>query len=331
MSLFSWLFGRRPTTVAPPAAVARAAPATPVPVRRAPKLDFSIGDRFVRIAALDFFGQYSRSPDGTWVIAWRDGNDAGTRGGHRLDGPGRFYLFQNGDLVAQGRAERPNDGKVANDGSFIINDWRFASELNGTFYAYRSDGSLILKRDFAANLVNNGIADDASFAVCQCANAPHSADSSILTIFDLRSGQQIAAWVPDSGWADHYSFPVDDTSIRLHYRGGESFAYALDGNFIDRGAWIDSLARNGSGYVLHHVLREYGDAIPNELAKRILVGLTTTANDPMQHAMALKVRGLCQEALDDPHDALESYDAAIAIDPKIGLKRRAAALRRRIS
>lgn len=43
-----------------------------------PMLSFgAAGDRFVRIASFNFFGQYRRSPDGRWLLAWRDGNDAG--------------------------------------------------------------------------------------------------------------------------------------------------------------------------------------------------------------------------------------------------------------
>lgn len=332
MSLWSRLFGRRTPDARPVAAIAtRPTPRPPEPV-----LHFgATGDRFVRIPSLDFFGLYCRSPDGAWLIAWRDGNDAGTHSGHRDTGPGRFYVFHGDELKAQGRAERPQDGKIANDGNFILNDWRFGSALNGTFCAYRSDGRLILKRDFAANLVNNGIADDGSMAVCQAANAPHSPDSSVLAIFDLRAGREIAAWVPDSGWADAYNFPLGDATVRLHYRDAASFAFSIDGDFIERNAWISDTARRGNIPVLHHLLREVDNAISAELTETILGGaqaaMVASGFDETQRPLALKVCGLCQEALGNRQCALDSYDAAIALDPKIGLKRRAAQLRRDLS
>jgi hypothetical protein len=332
MSIFGRLFGRRQRATLPrPAPVQQ-----PAAAAGEPRLKFgAVGDRFVRIPVLDFFGPYCRSPDGAWLVTWRDGNDAGTHGGHRDSGPGRFYLFHGDALAAQGRAERPNDARVANDGTFVINDWRFGSELSGIFHAYRADGTPIVTRDFAANLVNNGLADDGRFAVCQAANAPHSSDSSILAIFDLRTGQEIAAWVPDSGWADDYSFPAGDATIRLHYRDGAAFDYTLNGRFLDRDRWIVHQAHSGNIYVLDELLRECGEAIPVDLAVTILQGLqpalAAPGIDERQHALACKVRGRCLEAQGDLTGALASFDEAIALDPKIGLKRRVAQLRRALT
>lgn len=329
-SILSRIFGRRAV-----ASAALAPPASPSKTTE-PRLSFgAAGDRFVRIASLDFFGPYRRSPNGAWLIAWRDGNDAGTHGGHRASGPGRFYLYHGEALVAQGRAERPNDGLVANDGSFIINDWGFNSGLSGTFRAYRSDGSLILERAFAANLVNNGLADDGRFAACQAANAPHSTDSSILAVFDLRSGTEIASWVPESGWADSYSFPPGDVAIGLHDRDGVCYNYTLGGEFIDRAKWIDQQARSGNAYALDHILRDMDGPVSGDVAATMIAGLETALANPdfdeRQRALALKVRGRCLEAQGDLAAALASYDDAIALDPKIGLKRRVAQLRRELS
>src|SRR3546814_4600282 len=81
--------------------------------------------------------------------------------------------------------ERPNDGKVADDGTFILNDWGSRDALAGTFMAFARDGRPILKRDYAANRLNNGLSPDGGLAVCQTANAPGSPDSSLLTVFDL--------------------------------------------------------------------------------------------------------------------------------------------------
>ena len=331
MKLLSRLFGRR-ASVGPTADVD---PLTPASAPTPTLLRFgAVGDRFVRIPSLDFFGQYSRSPNGKWLIAWRDSNDAGTHGGHRESGPGRFYLFHGEKLAAQGRAERPQDAKVGNDGTFVLNDWRFGSGLNGTFLAYRNDGTLILKRDFAANLLNNGIADDGGMAACQTANAPHSPDSSVLAVFDLRAGREIAAWVPESGWADTYSFAGSNATMRLHYRDGTSFAFTLDGQFVERDAWIRSRTHSANIYVLANLLREADDPIPAELAQSILTGAQAAMAEPdfdeRQRAMALKVCGLCHEALGNKSEALASFEEAVQLDPKIGLKRRATQLRREL-
>ncbi|WP_066684726.1 tetratricopeptide repeat protein [Sphingomonas sp. CCH18-H6] len=297
-----------------------------------PTLSFgAAGDRFVRIASLDFFGQYRRSPDGRWLLAWRDSNDAATHGGYRSSGPGRFYLFEGDRLAAQGRAERPNDGEVANNGSFVINDWLFGDGLKGVFRAYRADGSIIVERAFTANLLNNGIADDGGMAVCQTCNAP-GPDGSLLVIFDLESGHEIAGWVPESGWAASYAFPAEGR-IQLRYGNGQAYDYAVDGRFLDRNQWMDAQARSDNVHVLHNLLR--GSALSPALSATIIASVDRTLAgsefNPAERPLALKVRGLCQEALGNLRGALSDYEEAIALDAKIGLKRKAAELRRRLT
>lgn len=120
----------------------------------------------------DFVGSYSRSPNGRFLLAWRDANDAGTRGGARSSGHGRYILIEDDVIVAEGRAERPNDGKVADNGVFILNDWLFFSErLEGVFLAFHKDGAPILSRRFKANLFNSGLSPDGRLATCQTCNA----------------------------------------------------------------------------------------------------------------------------------------------------------------
>jgi hypothetical protein len=77
------------------------------------------------------------------------------------------------------------DGKVEDNGVFILSDWGSIETLNGTFAAFCPDGKPILSRKLKANLFNNGLSPDGRWAVCQTANAP-SDDSGRL--FPVRSG-----------------------------------------------------------------------------------------------------------------------------------------------
>ncbi|MDP1908075.1 MAG: hypothetical protein Q8K85_07230, partial [Hyphomicrobium sp.] len=177
----------RPEAAAPEAAASSAD-------RRLTVNDFS--RHFVRIEELDFYGQCALSPNGRFRIVWRDGNDAGTHGGYRTSGPGQVLLLDDDRLVAQIRAERPNEGRVADNGHFIVNDWRFGDGLKGRFLAFRSDGSQILSHDLEANLFNNGLSSDGRLAICQTANAP-TEDGSKLYLFDLEAGAMLASWHPE--------------------------------------------------------------------------------------------------------------------------------------
>lgn len=88
-------------------------------------------------------------------------------------------MLEHDRLICEGRLERPQDGKVANDGTFILNDWMFGEGLKGRLVAFRRDGTAILARDIAANLMSNGLSNDGQFAICQTANAPGSPDSCV--------------------------------------------------------------------------------------------------------------------------------------------------------
>ena len=317
LSLFTWLFGDKG-----PAATAGAKQP-----KRAVELDAFDG-RFVQIASRDFFGQFSRSPNGRFQIVWRE--EPWING--RKPGKGAWLLLDREQVCAEGRAERPNDGKVADNGTVILNDWLLATgELSGTFLALRADGSLILSRRFTANLFNNGLSPDGRYAVCQTCNSS-TEDSSRLTIFDLGAGVELGSRIPESGWAQSYEFSVDGRTLRLKYHDGDSFAYSLRGNFIDRETWIQRSLAKGDLYLISQLLHSYSNAPPSEFASRLLAGIenglgSQRRDDPRARAWALKLRGLCLEAMSESREALTSYDEALSLDPKVGVKRRAERLR----
>jgi len=286
---------------------------------------------FLRIPSRNYFGWFRTSPDGRYTVTWLDGNDAGTRGGARTSGMGRYFLLSGGAIVAEGRIERPNDGKVADDGTFVFNDWGFSSDLVGVFRAFRVDGRAILAQPFTANLLNNGLSADGRLAICQTCNS-HS-DSSVLAIFDLVAGAEIACWIPESGWAQSYEFPEDGRSIRLCYSGGASFAYALDGTFIDRNRWIDWSLANGNLTVVDRLVLDVQNTPTADQAGKLIAAIdialaTHRPGDDHNRAWAYKLRGICLEATGTAAEALHCYDQALRLNPKVGVKRRADALRK---
>ncbi|EFI53115.1 hypothetical protein [Afipia sp. 1NLS2] len=127
---------------------------------------------------------------------------------------GHYVLIDDDRIVAHGRMQRPNDGKVADNGNFILNDWRFAAELSGTFWAFKADGSPILSQPFAANLFNNGLSADGTFAACHTCNSGSEPDSAVLAIFDLSRGKELTRFRAESGWPNTYEFLVDERTVR---------------------------------------------------------------------------------------------------------------------
>ena len=287
-------------------------------------------DRFIHIRALNFFGLSARSPNDRYLLAWSDSDQQGSRGGHRESGHGRYILLEGDKLLVDGRAERPNDGRVANNGVFILNDWRFGDGLIGRFLAFRPNGKPIVSRDFAANLYNNGLADDGSLAVCQTCHAD-GRDSSVLAVFDLERAREIAAWQPESGWADHYVFPADRSRIELHYRDARQATYAVTGDFLDADQWRADEIACGKLWVIERAIKDNaaGSASwPRALLMQGLEAAAGTDRDNRARARALRLRGELFEQEGELGEALQDFDAALALDPAVGLKRKAAQLRK---
>jgi predicted transcriptional regulator len=123
-------------------------------------------------------------------------------------------LRGDGAILVTGRLERPQDGHVADNGTFILNDWMFGDGLNSRLCAFRADGQKLLEREFSANLGTSGISSDGRFAICQTAHAPGSPDSNRHFLFDLEEGQEIATWVQETGWTNSYEI---DSANRIKH------------------------------------------------------------------------------------------------------------------
>lgn len=325
MGLLSKLFGSKKS----PGSGSVTPPQTPA------LATFHFSDRFVRISQHDMFGEFSRSPNGRYMLVWQDAHLQAINGKtHTIKG--RYMLFDRDRVLCDAHMERPNDGKVSDSGAFILNDWRsFGGELQGTFYAFRSDGSEILRQNYCANLYNNGLSRDGHWAACQTCNAPSERDGSILTIFNLDRGKEHARWSAESGWPDGYEFAENENKIFLVSRDLGKFAYSLDGEFLDRQTWQDAGIANGNVYIIANALQQMGDTpLPNVLT-RMITGLDIALKKPhnsdtYSQAHILRLKGECHDKLSDWKSALECYEAALALNDKVGAKRRVSQIRKAV-
>jgi len=230
--------------------------------------------------------------------------------------------------------DRPNDGKVADNGTFVLNDWGLGDGLKGTFYAIDKTGQPLIVRKFKANLYNNGLSPDGRFAVCLPCIAE---DGETLTVFDLVQRTELAGWIPESGAPDHYEFPPDGKTLGMCYRKFGCFRYSLTGAFLDRDAWRNAwLTKGDYGETLAMVEKllqsnsaePAADLIPKLIQAIDRVSPMVAQADDRSQALALKLLGICFEKQGCLGDALEHYEKALAINPKVGVKRRADQLRR---
>lgn len=302
--------------------VVRSESASPLEIK-----PFSHG--LVRIPALDFFGPHTASPNGRFHLIWLDRNPEGTIGGHRYEGHGVWTLLRgDGAILATGRLERPQDGHLADNGTFILNDWMFGDGLNGRLCAFRADGQKLLEREFSANLGTSGISNDGRFAICQTLHAPGSSDSNRHFLFDLEVGQEIASWMQETGWTNSYEIDSTNRNVVLVGQDDERVGYGFDGEMLDRDGWQRSRIAIGDIDVIRSLAGSLEHNPSPDLRAAILAGLNVAlaTGESWKQARALRIRGEMHEQAGELEAAIDAYDRALSIDPQVGVARKLAKL-----
>lgn len=325
MGLLDFIFGRRSKVgVAPLSALPGTSPCE---------------DRYFTLAKPHWFGPCSRSPNGRWLISWRDADIDGNRGGHRSSGKGAYLLYdtQTKEVVVQGRLERPNHGHVADNGTFVLEDWLFVDDLAGTFYAFAIQGQVLLKRKLTANLASNAISPNGKYAVCQTNNSA-TEDGFSLFLFDLESGEELFHAQPCAGWTMDYTIDEAQSEVIAHIKDLGTFRYDRNGHFLDSALLEEARLHKGDFsttiMTAERILQHTNPT--TERVREILAAVQRARkqgadNDNGWKATALKVQGLAHEALGEVPQAIRIYEQALAINPKIGVKRRLTALQKRHS
>jgi hypothetical protein len=290
------------------------------------------------VPSLDFFGSGVQSPNRLYTLLWQDSDPSRRVGGFRTAGEGSYRLLQGRKLLSHGHMPRPNDGKVADTGIFIFNDWGFGSGLHGTFRAFTAEGEEFFHRTFRSNLYNNGLALDGSLAVSQLCYGPNQSGGTLM-VFDLREQRLIAQWVPDTGWAERYTFEPALGQIGLVYPNGTTVTYTLKGQCLDRGAWEQAQVASGSGFMVLDLAQRKLLALPTPAPPEVTAeihALLDSAWDrlaeyPAFRAKVERFRGELAEACGDPAIAIAAYQRALQLDPQVGVKRRLVSLLKRES
>lgn len=295
-----------------------------------------VGSASVRVSSIDFFGSYSESKNGEFLVGWSDSDRESGVGGFRQSGEGSYILAEHDEVTTFGKLQRPNDGKVANNGTFIINDWMFGEGLQGTFYAFHKNGKRLIKHRFSANLYNNGISEDGRYAVCQLANSD-TEDGGTIAFFDLEQGILLWQKHPDSGWADSYQFNLERNELLLRYRELGHFRYSFEGEFLDKERWEVARIKHASAFELSLIakdrLKECGENMSANDAEEILSLLNRAVHKgldeyPNEKASVYRTIGEVKERTGNVEEAIQNYEKALALNPKVGVKRRLSALKK---
>ncbi|ASJ88774.1 tetratricopeptide repeat protein [Pseudomonas aeruginosa] len=287
----------------------------------------------------DFMGMYSTSPNGRWLVSWMDADPAQRGvGGSRPGGDGAYLLYDKAAnrVVVRGRTPRPSAGRVANNGTFCLEDRDFGSALSGTLRVFSCSGHAIAQVPVTANIVRSALSENGAFALIHTANSPTD-DGSKLFLVDLQGGKVRYRVTPSAGWPDRYGFVEEQGMVIAYLEGLGEFRYGPDGAFIDEDkldrAMLDSPRYEHAIPAAEKLLSQAGTSEASaQEALRILLRVRQNGADMADawHARCLKLIGQAHEALGENRDAIAAYDQALSIDPKIGVKRRRDSLQKRL-
>jgi len=237
-------------------------------------------------------------------------------------------LLSDQEILIQGRLQRPNDGKVAANGTFIFNDWMFGEGLKGTFYAFSSTGEVLIKRSVQANLYNNGISNDGRYACFQtCHTDDKNTDSNAFFLFDLATKTLLSKFSPMTGWAKKYCFDTFKQIIFYDYGDGKIYRYNFDGQCLDADKWLRDREQTASGYLALELALEKLVAIKSKnLAdyKGVLILLEKAEDGKISPHTQAKVKRTLGEIYlncDDKTQAIQYFEEALTMNDKVGVKK----------
>lgn len=206
------------------------------------------GTYSINIPDLDFRVHFyvNRSKDGNFVLATKD-QYRSVENGVRKIVKGRAVFINQAELFLIDDLERPHDGKLADNGNFIINDWMASSELCGTFYAFNSKCEVIVKRKFNSNLYNNAISEDGRYAVLETVRSK-SDDQDKIFFFDLNSRKLLWERKRDAGNIKVFKFDLDQEILIVSYANGRTYRHGFNGEFLDQDKLEKERIEHANGY-----------------------------------------------------------------------------------
>jgi hypothetical protein len=284
-------------------------------IRNESTLSITLGD-------LKIFCEYSKSENGQYILAFCDGDPFKHIGGHRSEGKGFYFLIDNLVLTVMGQVERPNDGKVADNGWFIINDWLFTDNLESVAYCFDERGNIILQEKLKANLLTNAISKNGEFALFQTANSDNDYGNHLF-LYNLKTKNLLWKKQCDFAWPKGYSILENEKKINLDYEAIGTVSLDWQGNIINRQDYNLKYASTLSGNrLVYETMGLISNSEPSELLVILLEkGVNDNETSPNTKAVGYKYLGELFEN-DNIKKAYSYYEKALEHNPKIGLKRK---------
>ncbi|EBO9307018.1 hypothetical protein S383_02835 [Salmonella enterica] len=215
---------------------------------------------YLSIKDLDFFGSFSRSTSGEWLIAWQDRDVKNGVGGCRTSGKGNYVLYNDREkkIVVYGKKlERPDAGKVLNNGVFMLTDIRFGNDLKSSIYVFNTQGETLFRRTFHTNIYESNISPSGKKIFLKFLGSSEP-ESNKVYVIDLETKKVILKVTPL--WNHHYRcyFTKGDESLNVSTPFG-NFELDEQGYVKDLLAYYTGVLKRQDYPSARHIIKCYFD------------------------------------------------------------------------
>jgi hypothetical protein len=287
------------------------------------KLKVFISENSIDIPDINYHSVYPvKSKNNNFLLGY---NDQYFDGNHKTVDGETVFVNEN-ELFLINELKRPNDGKIAENGNFIINDW-MGSNLSGTFYAFNSDAKIIFKRKFNSNLGNTAISDNGQYAALETYHS-ESDDSDKIFFFDLNN--KTILWERKRDLGNIKRFKFDSNMLTVFYDDNNlSYRYNFQGVLVDQDKFEKERLLYANGYELFNIAKEKMDKLDyenNDLSDydEVLSFLERSSKENISDytkARVYRTIGEIYYNYNKTEEALENFEKALHYGPKVGIKR----------
>lgn len=274
-----------------------------------------------------FYGSDQYSPNKLYCVSYCDGyydNDKWK--------DGDIALVKGKTLLFKKKIQRPNDCYVSNDGIVICCNWQNSDELTGNFLVFDTTGEQLFSKKTTANLGACAISNNSKIALFET-HYSNTDDANKIFLVDILQKQIIHKFQRPASFNNAF-IDTDNKRVKLINHKGFSFEIDFDGNQTNVEDYENQIMTKGSVYDQLCLYSEKIDEVkfkdPNylELLQKALTD--KDASYSFGKDRIYRIIGEYYEANDDIPRTIENWEKAMQINPKIGVKRKLEAIKKKI-
>lgn len=273
-----------------------------------------------------FYGQTRTSPNGIYTVVYADSYEDNGRMKN-----GQLALVKERNLLFRKTLQRPAEANASDTGIVVCCDYTHSQELTGKFIVFDSMGEVLFSKKPTAIPGNCAVSADGTTALFET-HSSDTDDSDQVFIIDIPSGQIVgqferpftfnsAVILPDQQrvrFINHKNF-VYETDYTGEQQNVEAYEkqILLRGSVCDKMVFYESRGRD----------EKYHDPYYVELLEFAL-GDEEACYSFGKDRIYRKI-GEYYEAIGASDKAIENWEEAIAINPKVGIAQKLERLKKR--